>query len=180
MTHGAEKMVMCSMRSEDKAAGRAYDESTENATHCPNCASDFCRKFYFEHYNPTKAEVVLRWAASTIIHEKETSKFWGSLDPANDIRAWMYETIKVFHLHSTGIGKYVSHVGTTRMNARGAANAMFQGQGKQLALERLQVFGSDGKVLDFYPFSFDHGKPYVLRLHEATLLVSRVVGADWQ
>lgn len=60
--------------------------------------------------------------------------------------------------HHSGVGKFVSHFGTTRMNARSAANAMFQGQGKQVSVDRNQIFGSDGKALDFYQFSFDHEK----------------------
>lgn len=91
------------------------------------------------------------------IKEKEISKYWGSLQPADNIRAWTFETIKVFRNHHTGIGKYVSHVGTTRMNLKGAANAMNQGKGKQISVERPQVFGTDGNVIDYYHFTFDHG-----------------------
>ena len=68
----------------DKAAGKAYDQMSENATHCPNCASNFCRKHYFSYHDPTKAETVLRWAASIIIHEKNLSSYWGNLDPGDN------------------------------------------------------------------------------------------------
>ena len=87
------KMTMCSRCSEDKSSGRAYDEFEDGAKYCPNCASNFCRKFYFNESDPARADVVLRWAASIIIHEKQLSRFWGSLEPGNDIRAWIYETV---------------------------------------------------------------------------------------
>ena len=92
--------------------------------------------FYFGELNPERAEMVLRWAASVIIHEKSVSTFWGNMDPNKNMREWMLETMKVFRNHHTGIGKYVSHFGTTRMGFKSAANAMYQGQGKQLNVDR--------------------------------------------
>lgn len=138
-------------------SGRKYDEREEHATHCPNCASNFCRKFYFDQHIPSRSDMVLRWAAAVILKEKEVSRYWGNLMPANNLREWMYETIKVFRNHSTGLGKYVSHFGTTRMGFKAAANAMYQGQGKQITVDRHQVVGPDGKTTDYYQFSFDHG-----------------------
>lgn len=35
------------------------------------------------------------------------------------------------------------------MNLKGAANAMYQGKGKQISVERHQVFGTDGNVIDY-------------------------------
>ena len=67
---------------------------------------------------------MLRWAASIIAHEKNLSAFWGSLDPGEDMLLWMRETIRVFRNHHSGIGKYVSHLGTTRMPAKAASNAI--------------------------------------------------------
>lgn len=148
---------MCAQCSQDKMSGRKYDEREEHATHCPNCASNFCRKFYFDQHIPSRSDIVLRWAAAVILKEKEVSRYWGNLMPANNLREWMYETIKVFRNHSTGLGKYVSHFGTTRMGFKAAANAMYQGQGKQITVDRHQVVGPDGKTTDYYQFSFDHG-----------------------
>ena len=44
------------------------------------------------------------------------------------------------------------------MGLKAAANAMYQGQGKQITVDRHQVEGPDGSVTDYYyQFSFDHG-----------------------
>ena len=91
------------------------------------------------------------------MYEKKLTPFWGNIDPSDDIRAWLYETIETFRAHGSGVGKFVSHFGTTRMNARSAANAMYQGQGKQLTVERHQITGEDGQIQEYYQFSYDHG-----------------------
>ena len=148
---------MCAQCSQDKMSGRKYDEREEHATHCPNCASNFCRKFYFDQHIRSRSDMILSWAAAVILKEKEVSRCWGNLMPANNLREWMYETIKVFRNHSAGLGKYVSHFGTTRMGFKAAANAMYQGQGKQITVDRHQVVGPDGKTTDYYQFSFDRG-----------------------
>ena len=85
------------------------------------------------------ASITLRWAASIIVNEKNLSKFWGSLDPKDNMPLWMQETIRVFRTHASGIGKFVSHLGTTRMPAKAAANTMFSGQGKQITVDRQKV-----------------------------------------
>lgn len=144
----SSKMHMCSQCSRDKLSG-IYNDREDYATHCPNCASNFCRKFYFDQHDPLRSDMVLRWAASTILKEKEISRFWGNLRPADNIRTWMYETINVFRNHPTGIGKYVSHFGTTRMSLKAATNAMYQGQGKQTSVDRHQVVGP-GPGTDYY------------------------------
>ena len=151
------RMVMCSQCSINKRTGNEFDVFEEAAKYCPNCASNFCRKFYFNENAPERAEIVLRWAASIIIHEKKLTPYWGAIDPTADIRAWLYETIRTFRVHPSGVGKFVSHFGTTRMNARSAANAMAQGQGKQLTVERHQVTGEDGQTQEYFQFSYDHG-----------------------
>ncbi len=151
------KISICAQCSREKLSGVKYDNREEFATHCPNCASNFCRKFYFDQYNPEKANMVLRWAATIIINEKEKSPFWGSMKPAENIRNWMFETIKVFRSHASGIGKYISHLGTSQMTMKNAANIMFHGRGKQISVDRHQVIEQDGSTTDYYQFSFDHG-----------------------
>ena len=153
----SSKMHLCAACSRDRINGRKYDEREDNATHCPNCASNFCRKFYFGERDPERADQVLRWAASVIINEKNVSPHWGAMKPSTNMREWMLATIKVFRSHHTGIGKYVSHFGTTRMGFKNAANAMYQGQGKQLNVDRHQAKGPDGRTVDYYQFSCDHG-----------------------
>ena len=39
----SSKMHLCASCSRDRIEGRNYDEREENATHCPNCASNLCR-----------------------------------------------------------------------------------------------------------------------------------------
>ena len=177
-----QKMVFCSRCTEDKKSRRQYNEFDEASRFCPNCASNFCRKFYYSEHQPERAEIVLRWAASLIIYEKELSPTWGRMEPEDDIRAWMYETIKTFRTHPSGVGKFVSHFGTTRMNAQSAANAMYQGQGKQLTVERQQVVGSDGKVQDYFQFSYDHGNrmysDYMKKLFSAPEITTLVGHPD--
>ena len=103
-------LVMCAVCSEAKLTGKEYDDIVEYVAYCPNCTSNWCRKFHFMSYNPEEADIMLRWAASIIVHEKNLSVFWGSLDPGNDMLLWMRETIRVFRTHTSGIGKYVSHL----------------------------------------------------------------------
>ena len=143
--------------SEAKLSGENYDEIITNVAYCPNCASNWCRKYHFMSYKPDEADIMLRWAASIIVHEKTLSPFWGSLDPGDDMLVWMKETIKVFRMHRSGIGKYVSHLGTTRMPAKAAANAMYSGHGKTLNVDRHQVPGVDGNTVDLFQFTYDHG-----------------------
>ena len=47
----SSKMHMCSQCSRDKLSG-IYNDREDYATHCPNCASNFCRKFYFDQHDP--------------------------------------------------------------------------------------------------------------------------------
>lgn len=153
----SSKIHLCAQCSINRSTGKSYDLLEDNATHCPNCASNFNRKFYFGEHDPSRADMILRWAASVIIGQKRESPYWGALDPNKNLRLWVYETMRVFRSHTTGIGKYVSHFGTTRMGFKIAANAMFHGQGKQITVDRHQTVDSDGKVTDYYQFSFDHG-----------------------
>ena len=147
-------LVMCAVCSEAKLTGKEYDDIVEHVAYCPNCTSNWCRKFHFMSYNPEEADVMLRWAASIIVHEKNLSVFWGSLDPGNNMLLWMRETIRGFRTHHSGIGKYVSHLGTTRMPAKAAANAMYSGQGKTLNVDRQKVPGPNDSVVDlFIPIS---------------------------
>ena len=176
-----QRMVMCSRCSTSKGTSNEFDVFAEAAKFCPNCASNFCRKFYFNESAPDRAEIVLRWAASIIIHEKELSQSWGILDPANNIRTWIFETIRTFRTHQSGVGKFVSHFGTTRMNARSAANAMAQGQGKQLTVERHQVTDAEGQTQEYYQFSYDHGNrmysDYMKKLF-STPEIYQLIGCD--
>ena len=176
-----QRMVMCSRCSASKGTSNEFDVFTEAARFCPNCASNFCRKFYFNESAPDRADIVLRWAASIILHEKELSPNWGLLDPANDIRTWIYETIRTFRTHQSGVGKFVSHFGTTRMNARSAANAMAQGQGKQLTVEKHQTTRDDGQTQEYYQFSYDHGNrmysDYMKKLF-STPEIFQLIGCD--
>ena len=176
-----QRMVMCSRCSTSKGTSNEFDVFAEAAKFCPNCASNFCRKFYFNESAPDRAEIVLRWAASIIIHEKELSPSWGILDPANNIRTWIFETIRTFRTHQTGVGKFVSHFGATRMNARSAANAMAQGQGKQLTVERHQVIDAEGHTQEYYQFSYDHGNrmysDYMKKLF-STPEIYQLIGCD--
>ena len=147
----------------------------------PLIAPIFYTKFYFGESSPERSDMVLRWAASVIINEKTESKFWGDMNPNNNMREWMYETIKVFRNHKTGIGKYVSHFGATRMGFKAAANAMYQGQGKQLTVDRHQTKGPDGKVVDYYQFSFDHGNRMYsdyMRMLFTNEEISKIIGHD--
>lgn len=150
-------LTMCALCSGAKIEGRNYDDITENIAYRPNCAPNWCRKYYFMHFEVEKADVMLRWAASIIVHEKDLSKFWGSLGPRADMLRWMKETITVFRTHKSGVGKYVSHFGTSRMPAKAAANAMYLGQGKQISVGRHQVRGNNGETVDLFQLSFDHG-----------------------
>lgn len=129
-----------------------------------------------------KADMMLRWAASIIVHEKDLSKFWGALDPRDNMLLWMQETIRVFRTHPSGVGKYVSHLGTTRMPAKAAANAMYSGQGKQITVDRHQVSDGDGNVVDLFQFSFDHGNrvyaDYMRRLFSADVIQELLGGSD--
>ena len=176
-----QRMAMCSRCSTSKGTSNEFDVFAEAAKFCPNCASNFCRKFYFNESAPDRAEIVLRWAASIIIHEKELSQSWGILDPANNIRTWIFETIRTFRTHQSGVGKFVSHFGTTRMNARSAANAMAQGQGKQLTVERHQVIDAEGQTREYYQFSYDHGNrmysDYMKKLF-STPEIYQLIGCD--
>lgn len=51
----------------------------------------------------------------------------------------------------------VSHFGTTRMSLKAAANVMYQGQGKQITVDRHQMKNENGTTTDYFQFSFDHG-----------------------
>ena len=176
-----QRMVMCSRCSTSKGTSNEFDVFAEAAKFCLNCVSNFCRKFYFNESAPDRAEIVFRWAASIIIHEKELSQSWGILDPANNIRTWILETIRTFRTHQSGVGKFVSHFGTTRMNARNAANAMAQGQGKQLTVERHQVIDAEGQTREYYQFSYDHGNKmysdYMKKLF-STPEIYQLIGCD--
>ena len=146
-------MEMCSTCSLTKIAGEPYDKLKTFAANGPNCASNFCRSFYFSNHDPTKADIALRWAASVLIKIKEEIPKWGE-------SVWMEETIEALRTHHAGIGKFVSHYGTTRMNFRNSANIMFQGQGKQITVDRQQQLDGRGVVHDFYQFSYDHGNRF--------------------
>ena len=134
-----ERMEMCSACSMDKIAGEPYDKLEVSAAYCPNCASNFCRFFYFSKHEPTKADIALRWTASVLIKIKEVTPAWGEKQPEDNIRKWMEKTIEVLRTHQPGVGKFVSHYGTTRMTSRNAANIMLQGQGKQITVDRQQT-----------------------------------------
>ena len=149
-------LIMCAVCSEAKVTGKEYDAIVEHVAYCPNCTSNWCRKYNFMSYNPEEADIMLRWAASIIVHEKNLSVFWGSLDPGEDMLLWMRETIRVFRNHHSGIGKYVSHLGTTRMPAKAASNAMYYGQGKTLNVDRQKVPGPNGSIVDLFQFTYDH------------------------
>ena len=125
---------------------------------------------------------MLRWAASIIVHEKNLSVFWGSLDPGNNMLLWMRETIRVFRTHYSGIGKYVSHLGTTRMPAKAAANAMYSGQGKTLNVDRQKVPGPNDSVVDLFQFRYDHGNrvyaDYMRKLFPADVIRELFGGSE--
>ena len=67
------------------------------------------------------------------------------------------------------------------MNARSAANAMAQGQGKQLTVERRQITGDDGQTEEYYQFSYDHGNrmysDYMKKLF-STPEIFQLIGCD--
>ena len=48
------KMTMCSQCCANKISGKGFDEFDENAKYCPNCASNSCRKFYFNEAIPNR------------------------------------------------------------------------------------------------------------------------------
>ena len=152
----AEKMVMCYMCSKDKRDGKNYDTNELYAGTCPNCAANLCREFYFLKHDPKEADVALRWAASIILQEQRDNPAWGLMQPADNIREWMWKTIVTFRAHPSGVWKYVSHYGTTRMLFKNAANIMFLGQGKQITVDRHQQFDESGTVRDYFQFSYDH------------------------
>ena len=133
-------------------------------------------------YDPEEADIMLRWAASIIVHEKSLSPFWGSLDPGTDMLLWMRETIRVFRTHTSGIGKYVSHLGTTRMPAKAAANAMFSGQGKTLNVDRQKVPGPGDSIVDLFQFTYDHGNrvyaDYMRKLFPADVIRQLLGGSE--
>ena len=175
-------LTMCAVCSEAKLSGKEYDDIVENIAYCPNCTSNWCRKFHFMSYDPEEADIMLRWAASIIVHEKSLSPFWGSLDPGTDMLLWMRETIRVFRTHTAGIGKYVSHLGTTRMPAKAAANAMFSGQGKTLNVDRQKVPGPGGSIVDLFQFTYDHGNrvyaDYMRKLFPADVIRQLLGGSE--
>ena len=49
-------LIMCAVCSEAKMAGKEYDAIIEHVAYCPNCASNWCRKFHFMSYNPEEAD----------------------------------------------------------------------------------------------------------------------------
>ena len=175
-------LTMCAVCSEAKVAGKEYDAIVEHVAYCPNCTSNWCRKFHFMSYNPEEADIMLRWAASIIVHEKNLSAFWGSLDPGEDMLLWMRETIRVFGNHHSGIGKYVSHLGTTRMPAKAASNAMYYGQGKTLNVDRQKVPGPNGSIVDLFQFTYDHGNrvyaDYMRKLFPADVIRELFGGSE--
>ena len=164
------KMVTCATCSNSKMDREQYDTFEGFGSNCPNCASNYCRKYYFTKNDPTQADLALRWAASIIGKAKIENQFSGKIQPNNEIRAWMQETTS----HVSGVGKFVSHFGTTRMHFKNAANVMFQGQGKQITVDRRQQLESNGVVQDYFQFSFDHGNrmyaAYMRLLFPATVL----------
>ena len=153
----AEKMVMCYLCSQDKRDGKRYDTNELYAGTCPNCAANLCREYYFMKHDPEEADVALRWAASTLLQEQKDNPAWGLMQPADNIREWMWKTITTLRAHPSGVWKYVSHYGTTRMLFKNAANIMFLGQGKQITVDRHQQFDESGTVRDYFQFSYDHG-----------------------
>ena len=175
-------LTMCAVCSEAKVAGKEYDAIVEHVAYCPNCTSNWCRKFHFMSYNPEEADIMLRWAASIIVHEKNLSAFWGSLDPGEDMMLWMRETIRVFRNHHSGIGKYVSHLGTTRMPAKAASNAMYYGQGKTLNVDRQKVSGPNGSIVDLFQFTYGHGNrvyaDYMRKLFPADVIRELFGGSE--
>ena len=175
-------LTMCAVCSEAKLGGKEYDDIVENIAYCPNCTSNWCRKFHFMSYDPEEADIMLRWAASIIVHEKSLSAFWGSLDPGTDMLLWMRETIRVFRTHASGIGKYASHLGTTRMPAKAAADAMFCGQGKTLNVDRQKVPGPGGSTVDLFQFTYDHGNrvyaDYMRKLFPADVIRQLLGGSE--
>ena len=152
-----EKMVMCYLCSKDKLEGKNHDTNELYAGTCPNCAANLCREFYFRKKGPKEADVALRWAASTILQEQKDNPAWGLMQPADNIREWMWKTIATFRSHPSGVWKFVSHYGTTRMLFKNAANIMFLGQGKRITVDRQQQFDESGTVRDYFQFSYDHG-----------------------
>ena len=124
---------------------------------CPNCASNFCRAFYFSKKSPAEADVALRWAASIFLQEQKDNPEWGKMQPGDNIRDWMWKTIVAFRTHPSGVGKFVSRYGTTRMHFKNAANIMYQGQGRQITVDRHQQFDDSATVRDYCQFSYDHG-----------------------
>ena len=175
-------LIMCAVCSEAKVTGKEYDAIVEHVAYCPNCTSNWCRKYNFMSYNPEEADIMLRWAASIIVHEKNLSVFWGSLDPGEDMLLWMRETIRVFRNHHSGIGKYVSHLGTTRMPAKAASNAMYYGQGKTLNVDRQKVPGRNGSIVDLFQFTYDHGNrvyaDYMRKLFPADVIRELFGGSE--
>ena len=153
----SDSMVMCTLCSKDKFVGNSYDANEIYAATCPNCAANLCRAFYFMKKDPKEADVALRWAAATILQEQKDNPAWGLIQPADNIREWMWKTIVTFRAHPSGVGKFVSHFGTTRMLFKNAANIMFSGQGKRITVDRQQQFDDSGTVRDYFQFSYDHG-----------------------
>ena len=153
----AEKMVMCYLCSQDKRDGKRYDTNELYAGTCPNCAANLCREYYFMKHDPEEADVALRWAASILLQEQKDNPAWGLMQPADNIREWMWKTITTLRGHPSGVWKYVSHYGTTRMLFNNVANIMFLGQGKQITVDRHQQFDKSGTVRDYFQFSYDHG-----------------------
>ena len=94
----AEKMVMCYLCSQDKRDGKRYDTNELYAGTCPNCAANLCREYYFMKHDPEEADVALRWAASTLLQEQKDNPAWGLMQPADNIREWMWKTIEPIHL----------------------------------------------------------------------------------
>ena len=95
---------------------------------------------------------------------------------------WMRETIRVFRNHHSGIGKYVSHLGTTRMPAKAASNAMYYGQGKTLNVDRQKVPGPNGSIIDLFQFTYDHGNrvyaDYMRKLFPADVIRELFGGSE--
>ena len=76
------RMVMCYMCSNDKADGNHYDVNEMYAGVCPNCASNFCRAFYFSKQSPAEADVAFRWAASIYFFARTEGQFRMGKDAA--------------------------------------------------------------------------------------------------
>ena len=85
---------------------------------------------------------------------------WGVMQPGDDIRKWMKETIAVFRSHPIGIGKFASHYGTVPPECTLGTQPMSCFKVK-VSRSQLTVTNSStpikGVVQDYYQFSYDHG-----------------------